>query len=80
LCECMDLVISVDTSVAHLCGALGQRTWLLLAFHPDWRWVRNRPDTPWYPDVRLYTQTTPGDWTGVFERVAADLQREFGSS
>jgi len=78
LCECMDVIISVDTSVAHLCGALGKRIWLLLAFHPDWRWVRNRPDTPWYPNMRLYSQSSPGDWNGVFARVAADLRHEFG--
>jgi ADP-heptose:LPS heptosyltransferase len=80
LCECMDLVVCSDTSVAHLSGALGQRTWLLLPFAPDWRWLRDRDDTIWYPSVKLYRQQTPGDWTPVLERVAADLRREFGLS
>jgi hypothetical protein len=76
LCECMDLVLSVDTSLLHLSGALGKRTWLLLPYVSDWRWMRDREDTPWYPSVKLYRQTTPGDWNGVFARVAADLRRE----
>jgi hypothetical protein len=76
LCECMDLVLSVDTSLLHLSGALGKRTWLLLPNVPDWRWMRDREDTPWYPSVKLYRQTTRGDWNGVFARVAADLRRE----
>jgi len=76
LCECMDLVLSVDTSLLHLSGALGKRTWLLLPYVPDWRWMRDREDTPWYPSVKLYRQTTRGDWNGVFARVAADLRRE----
>jgi ADP-heptose:LPS heptosyltransferase len=49
LCECMDVVISVDTSLAHLSGALGQRTWVLLPFTPDWRWMLDRDNSPWYP-------------------------------
>jgi ADP-heptose:LPS heptosyltransferase len=77
LCECLDVVISVDTSPAHLSGALGQRTWLLLPFTPDWRWLRERDDCPWYPTMKLYRQKATGDWNEVFSRVAADLQREF---
>jgi ADP-heptose:LPS heptosyltransferase len=77
LCECLDVVISVDTSPAHLSGALGQRTWLLLPFTPDWRWMRDRDDCPWYPTMKLYRQKAAGDWNEVFSRVAADLQREF---
>jgi hypothetical protein len=77
LCNCMDLVISVDTSLLHLSGALGHRTWLLLPFTPDWRWLRDRSDTPWYPSVKLYRQKAAGDWNELFERVAADLRREF---
>jgi Tfp pilus assembly protein PilF len=76
LCECMDVVISVDTSIAHLSGALGQRTWVLLGFTPDWRWLRNRTDSPWYPGMRLYRQHDEGDWREVFARVATDLRRE----
>ena len=77
LCECMDIVISIDTSVAHLSGALGQRTWVLLPAVPDWRWMRDREDTPWYPTMKLYRQKAAGDWCEVFARIAADLQREF---
>jgi tetratricopeptide (TPR) repeat protein len=73
LCECMDVVISVDTSVAHLAGALGKRTWILLPFSPDWRWLLDRDDSPWYPAVKLYRQSNRGDWSGVLERVRADL-------
>jgi len=76
LCECMDLVLSVDTSLLHLSGALGKRTWLLLPYVPDWRWMRDRQDTPWYPSVKLYRQTKRDDWGGVFARVAADLRHE----
>lgn len=78
LCEAMDLVISVDTSVAHLSGALGKPTWILLAHTPDWRWMRVRDDTPWYSSVKLYRQGAPGDWDGVFESMIADLKSRFG--
>jgi hypothetical protein len=77
LCECMDVVISVDTSVAHLSGALGLKTWVLLPFMPDWRWMLDRNDSPWYPTMRLYRQKTAGDWNEVLIGVAADLCREF---
>ncbi len=77
MCACLDLVITVDTSLAHLAGALGVRTWLLLAHTPDFRWLRDREDSPWYPTVKLYRQAAVGDWIAVFERVAADLLREF---
>ena len=73
LCDCLDLVISVDTSVAHLSAALGKTTWILLPFNPDWRWLLNRSDSPWYRAVKLYRQRTAGDWSGVLERVASDL-------
>ena len=73
LCELMDLVISVDTSVAHLSAALGQPTWVLLPFVPDWRWMLNRQDSPWYPTMRLYRQAAQGDWSQVLVDVARDL-------
>jgi ADP-heptose:LPS heptosyltransferase len=77
LCECMDVVISVDTSIAHLSGALGRPTWVLLPFTPDWRWLLDRDDSPWYPTAKLYRQKAVGDWNEVFARVATDLRREF---
>jgi Tfp pilus assembly protein PilF len=77
LCECMDLVISVDTSIAHLSGALGCKTWVLLPRVPDWRWMQNRDDSPWYPSMRLYRQGTPGEWAPPLERIVEDLRGEF---
>jgi tetratricopeptide repeat protein/glycosyl transferase family 9 (putative heptosyltransferase) len=76
LCECLDLVISVDTSVAHLSAALGQKTWILLPFNADCRWLLDRSESPWYPSATLYRQASSGDWRGVLARVAADLNRE----
>lgn len=70
----LDLVITVDTSVAHVAGALGKPVWLLLAQDADWRWLENREDSPWYPGMRLFRQATPGDWAGVGQRVLAALQ------
>jgi hypothetical protein len=75
LCECVDLVISVDTSIAHLAGALGVPTWVLLTFSPDFRWLVGRSDSPWYPSLTLYRQTRRDDWSGVLERVGAELER-----
>jgi tetratricopeptide (TPR) repeat protein len=69
----LDLVITVDTSVAHLAGALGTRTWLMLGFAPDWRWLLNRPDSPWYPSVRLFRQPAIGDWAAVVEELRTEL-------
>jgi tetratricopeptide (TPR) repeat protein len=77
LVEAMDLVISVDTAAAHLAGALGKPTWRLLPVSSDWRWMLHREDSPWYPTMRLYRQQKAGDWSNVFERVIADLRREF---
>ncbi|MEP6885357.1 MAG: tetratricopeptide repeat-containing glycosyltransferase family protein [Gammaproteobacteria bacterium] len=77
LCECMDVVVSVDTSLAHLSGALGRPTWILLPFTPDWRWLQDRDDSPWYPSAKLYRQKAAGEWNEVFARVAADLREKF---
>ena len=79
LCECADLVISVDTSIAHLSAALGKKTWILLPMNPDWRWLLDRSDSPWYPSATLYRQTRIGDWSDVLQRVNADLRRQFAS-
>jgi hypothetical protein len=67
------LVVTVDTMIAHLAGALGRPTWLMLKAEPDWRWTPGARDTPWYPTMRLYPQPRTGDWTGVIEAVARDL-------
>jgi Tfp pilus assembly protein PilF len=80
LCELMDLVISVDTSIAHLSGALGRPTWILLPRNADWRWLLDRADCPWYRSVRLYRQTRLDDWRSVLQRVAADLRNQIGGA
>lgn len=69
-----DLLISVDSSPVHLAGALGRPVWVMVPFIPDWRWLLNRDDTPWYPTVRLFRQSARGDWAGVLNRMAAALQ------
>jgi Flp pilus assembly protein TadD len=71
----LDLVVTVDTSICHLAGALARPVWTLLSYAPDWRWMIDREDTPWYPTMRLYRQPSPGDWDSVIERVARDLER-----
>lgn len=69
----LDLVVTVDSMVAHLAGALGRPTWLLLQAEADWRWMSGRADSPWYDSVRLYRQTTPGCWANPVAQVHADL-------
>ena len=76
LCECMDLIISVDTSVAHLACALGKRTWVLLSYAADWRWLLDRDSSPWYESARLFRQKSAGDWDTVFEDVAERLRSD----
>ena len=71
----MDLVITTDTSLAHLAGALGKPVWILLQYTPDWRWLLNRPDSPWYPTARLFRQPAPGDWDHVITEVARALRK-----
>ncbi len=73
LIEHLDLVISVDTSTAHVAGALGKPVWILNRFDSCWRWLTNRDDSPWYPTSRIYSQARPGDWSSVVGRVRADL-------
>jgi hypothetical protein len=69
----MDLVITIDNSTAHLAGALGVPTWVLLPFVPDWRWLQTRDDSPWYPTIRLFRQTKLEDWRSVVQRVESAL-------
>jgi tetratricopeptide (TPR) repeat protein len=71
----LDLVIAVDTAVAHLAGAMGKRVWVLLPFTAEWRWLVGREDSPWYPTMRLFRQAQPGDWHGVVQRVVESLLR-----
>ncbi|MHB1422578.1 MAG: tetratricopeptide repeat protein [Gemmataceae bacterium] len=78
LMQHLDLVISCDTAIAHLAGALGRPVWLLLPRGSDWRWLIDRADSPWYPTMRLFRQRTFGDWSGVFQEVAAALAVEIG--
>lgn len=70
----LDMVITSDTSIAHLAGALARPTWVALNNHADWRWLRQREDCPWYSTMRLFRQQRPGDWPGTFQRIAAELR------
>ncbi|NVJ90383.1 MAG: glycosyltransferase family protein [Methylocystaceae bacterium] len=72
----MDLVITIDTSLAHLAGALGKPVWLMLPYTPDWRWMLKRDDSPWYPSMHIFRQSKPGDWDGAFKKLydALDAQ------
>ena len=78
LIELMDIIITVDTSVAHLAAAMGKIVWILLPFNPDWRWLLDRDDSPWYPTARLFRQPTLGAWGSVIERVSAELNEYLG--
>ena len=69
----LDLIISVDTSVAHLAGAMGKPVWTLLAFNSDWRWLLERKDSPWYPSMKLFRQKKLGDWDSVFKEICEEV-------
>jgi ADP-heptose:LPS heptosyltransferase len=71
--ECLDFVITLDTAVAHLADALGRPAWVALEYVPDWRWLLDRFDSPWYPTLRLFRQPAPGDWPNVFAAIQAQL-------
>ena len=75
----LDLVITSDTAIAHLAGALGVKVWLATAMMPDWRWFLNRENSPWYPTMQLFRQTSIGDWESVFDRMEAKLWELVGS-
>jgi len=72
--EQLDLLISVDTAVVHLAGAMNKPVWTLLADVNDFRWLRDRDDSPWYPSMRLWRQTAGGNWSNVIDRLAAELK------
>jgi len=73
LCSLMDVVISVDTSVAHLSSAIGQKTWLMLPYSPDWRWLLDREDSPWYKSMKIYRQGPDCKWESLFDMIKSDL-------
>jgi hypothetical protein len=79
LVELLDVVVTVDTSVAHLAGVLSKEVWILLPFNPDWRWLLDREDSPWYPAARLFRQPSIGDWTSVIDRVREELTQRYGA-
>ena len=72
--DCLDLVITVDTAVAHLAGAMGKPVWILLPYVPDWRWLLDRDDSPWYPTARLFRQDETRAWDNVIARVHEALR------
>ena len=80
LIEQLDLIITVDTSLVHLAGAMGKPTWLLLSFVPDWRWMLDRSDSPWYPTIRIFRQPTRGDWHSVITTVKTALTQSISPS
>jgi ADP-heptose:LPS heptosyltransferase len=73
----LDYVIACDSLIAHLAGALGKTVWVALSYAPDWRWLLDRADTPWYGSMRLYRRRSGRDWRSVFERMAGALIAEF---
>jgi hypothetical protein len=78
--EHLDLVVTVDTAIGHLTGAMGKPAWIMLPYAPDWRWLRERTDTPWYPDVRLFRPAAPKDWASITSAVAAALHDRYSTA
>ena len=76
----MDLIISTDTAVVHLAGAIGKPIWTLLHTSSDWRWFLNRDNSPWYPEMRLFRQSKFNDWTGLFKQVKEALLQKINGS
>jgi ADP-heptose:LPS heptosyltransferase len=80
ICDQLDLIITMDTTVAHVAGAIGKPVWTLLAYAADWYWGSEGEATPWYSTMRLFRQDRPGNWVGAIARVAADLEKETDGS
>jgi hypothetical protein len=78
--QSLDLVIAVDTSVAHLTGAMGKPIWIMIPFMPDWRWLRDRSDSPWYPTLKIFRQSKSRKWPEVVEKVTEALKKSPTSS
>jgi len=74
--QCVDLIVTSDTSIAHLAGALGRPTWVALRHTPEWRWFEHRADSPWYPTMKLFRQKRPGEWSAVFDDIAGQIQAQ----
>jgi hypothetical protein len=72
----LDLLITSDTAIAHLAGALARPTWVALKYLPEWRWLLNRSDSPWYPSLRLFRQKAPRDWDSVFQAMREVLEAQ----
>jgi hypothetical protein len=77
LIELVDIVISIDTSIAHLAGAMGKEVWILIPYAPDWRWLHARDDSPWYPSATLFRQTEFGDWSRVLQQIKLRVSERF---
>jgi hypothetical protein len=78
--KCVDLVITSDTALTHLAGALGVKTWVPLKYVPDWRWMLDRSDSPWYPNHRLFRQASRGDWLSVFNDMETNINHMVSTS
>jgi hypothetical protein len=78
--QALDLIVTCDTSIAHLAGALGRPVWLLLKAIPDWRWLLDRSDSPWYPTMRLFRRSQTENWSDLLQRVGVALQDELKAS
>jgi ADP-heptose:LPS heptosyltransferase len=76
----LDLIVTSDTVTAHLAGGLGIPTFVALRDRPNWRWMQDRQDSPWYPTIRLFRQRTPGDWGGVFADIAAAIRERIAGN
>ena len=77
--DLMDLIITTDTNLPHLAGAMGKPVWILLSYNPDWRWLLDRDDSPWYPSARLFRQKQIGDWAGVIDEICNEFRSVIAS-